>query len=86
MKNEAYVGEVVRDPEAWSKIVFVGIHQAAGEAVLPADKNPGNAVLKDDIGVGIGDVVQRTRVFIPQAHFDRGVARNLKTVLHKSVG
>jgi hypothetical protein len=86
VKHDAQVVEMVRDSEAWSKIVFVGIHQAAGEAVLPSDKNPGSSVLKDEVGVGVSDVVQGARVLIAQAHFDGGIARNLKTVLHKGIG
>ena len=73
VEHDAHIAEMVRDPEARSKIVLVRIHQAVRESVLSADKNMGRTVLKDDVGVGVTDVVQRARIFIAQAHFDRGV-------------
>src|SRR5215472_2961543 len=86
MKNDARARKVVRNAEARCKVVLVRIEQAVWIAVLSADENLKVAALEGEVGVRVGDVVQRPRVFVAHAHCEGRRAGELEAVLDEAIG
>src|SRR6476619_5240106 len=76
---------IVGDACAWCEVKFVRVCQTFGKTLLSADEDGRHAINKSKIGVGVTNVAQRTHEFIAHAELNRGIARDLKTVLHESI-
>ena len=60
MQHEPELGKVLGDSESRRKVVLVGIHQPLRIAVLAANEHRRHAIVEDQIGVGIVQVIERT--------------------------
>ena len=65
---------------------MVGVHQAAGIAVLPADEDLRRAAAQVEVAVGVADVDQRAHELIAKAVGQRGVGGQAPRVLRVAVG
>src|SRR5207244_12806906 len=80
MEHEADAWKVFGDSQARRKVMLIGVHQPSRITQLPADKNGRNAVVENQVGVGVLLVVERTGVFIAESEVKSSRGRHLPTI------
>ncbi len=66
-QDNARARNVLRDPEAWSNVVLIGVHQALGISVLSADEHGRNAIVEHQIAVRVFEIIEGAGVFVTQS-------------------
>jgi len=64
MQHQTVAGKALGDSDTRRKVVPVGIHQPPWIPLAAADENGGNAILENQVGVGIVFVIKRVGVFV----------------------
>ena len=67
VENDTEARKILRDPDAGSEVVLVGIHQALGIAKLAADEDRGDTAVENQVRVGAVEIIERTGVFITES-------------------
>ena len=80
MEHEADAWKVFGDSQARRKVMLIGVHQPSRITQLPADKNGRNAVVENQVGVGVLLVVERAGVFIAESEVKSSRGRHLPTI------
>src|SRR5437879_8600266 len=81
MEHEADAWKVFGDSQARRKVMLIGVHQPSRITQLPADKNGRNAVVENQVGVGVLLVVERAGVFIAESVVKSSSGRHMPTIL-----
>src|SRR5260370_31330551 len=83
MEGHGCSWKVFRDSQPWSEVVLVFIHQSTRIAQFAADENGGNAIIEDQVRVGVLLVIEGTGGFVAEADVDSRRGRHLPTVLRE---
>ena len=86
MDDEAEGGDALCDAEAGCEVGVVGDHEALRHTVLPADEDGRDAILEDEVGVGVAAVEERAHVLVAEAVVEGGVGADAEGVLRVAVG
>src|SRR2546422_11379451 len=80
MEDEANTWKVLGNSQARCEVMFVGVHQPSRITQLAADENGRNAVVKNQVRVGVVFVIERAGVLITEAEVESRRGRHLPTI------
>jgi hypothetical protein len=83
--DESRSWNILRNSYAGREVVLVRIHEPARISLLAADEYLGYAVVEDDIGIGVSQIIERARVFVAQSDVQRRGRGHLPAVFGECI-